>query len=148
MKLFTLPLITLGCTFSLHSQQSGENLYRSFAEASAAQEHTEALKFGVDLLNLGYSSEEDDARIFVAGLLFEIGNTLIHLARWEEAKFCFMLSLVSTLTDEEISTTFGQDFSREDWLRDNRLQGQLFYREQTKAGEQAGAAKPYHVASC
>jgi hypothetical protein len=110
-----------------------ETLYTEWTVAQSTGNYPEALILGMKLI---HASQEvprwdqcDQETPFEVNLLFDIGNTLMNLSRWEEAKFCLTFFLVHVQTENELARTFGPDFSKAEWLRDNKIEDQPFFQD-------------------
>lgn len=123
-----------------------ESVYQEWSDAVTRQKYPEALALGMALFHASQSLPQWDSCEMETSpedfFLFDIGNTLIHLSRWEEAKFCLTLFLIHAESDEELAKTFGPEFSKVVWLRDNKIHDQPFFRDTLPKGEQNSDGNP------
>lgn len=110
-----------------------ETLYVEWIAAASAGSHHEALTRGMKLFHTLQGVPRwdscDGETPFEVDFFFDIGNTLVHLSRWEEAKFCLTFFLIHVQSESELGLTLGQDFSKEEWLRNNKIEDQPFFQD-------------------
>lgn len=65
---------------------------------------------------------------------FDLGNILVQLKRWSEAKYCFTRCIIGNHSDTKLQKAFGLTFSRNEWFASNRLEEQSFFKQYENKG--------------